>query len=1797
MSGGDGNDVMSGSYASGDVLHGDGGNDDLDGSFGDDAVYGDSGADIVFGGDGNDALDGGDGDDRFDADYDFGADVFRGGAGVDSVFYLDRVTPVHVTLDDVAKDGANGEGDDVRSDVEEVYGGQAGDELVGSAGDDTFFARDGVADMIACGAGTDTVSADGVDNVAADCESVGDVARPPPPPPNDDFENAAALSRAAWSWYGSTTAATKQLGEPNHAGFAGGHSVWFRWTAPRDGRARVNVSTDANWDSLLGVYTGASVGALTQVAANDDAPYGSQVSFTAIAGTRYWIAVDGKSGATGTFSIQMQLVDSAVPNDDFADAQVLSGSSGSVTGTLAGATTEPGELNANSASIWYRFTAPQDGALTLDLWGSAYSMPLEVYSGASVGALTRVPIDQSTYQRTVGLKAGVTYGIQVSDDSYGGVGRVALAWSFGLPVNDNFASARWINSWSDSTYDTTSGATKEAGEPSHAGQPGGHSIWFRLTAYTTQPIELHTSGSTFDTLLAVYAGSSVGGLTLVAQNDDLSTSDTYSFVRFTPVPGRVYSIAVDGKAGATGWVYLHMYPGSGSRLRDFFSDPTQITGVSGSDPYGWNGGAGKERGEPDHAGERGGASVWWTWTPPANGTATIDTRGSAIDTVLAVYTGDRVEALTPVAANDNDGAQATSKVSFPATAGATYRIAVDGKYDGLDVAEGAITLNWSVTAEKNPPAVSLTAPAAGSTVGGQTMISASASDDTGVTKVEFLINGTVWYTDSTAPYAVTWDTEEFANGAYTLAAKAYDVVDNVGNSASRTVTVATTPNTILVQRPSQYTTSASASFSFYASRSGASFACSLDGAAFAACSAGVTYNALAESAHTFRVRASDAGGTDPTPAFWAWTVLKSSNDAFAAAKPISGEGGSVHGTVLGATKEAGEPNHGGQPGGTSVWYRWTAPASYRVQFDTEGSDFDTLLGVYTGGGVSALTTVVTDNDSGSYRISRVIFDAVAGTTYQLAVDKVYGSNDMFELRWAPYVEPLRPPNDDFANARALKGVGGSASGSNGGATKEPLEPVYVGGWIGGASVWYSWTAPASGRAYFDTAGSRFESVLGIYTGSGLGGLTLVAEDDDTFQDGAFVTFDAVADTTYWILVDGEGGGATGTVVLNWQLEPPPPPNDLFANAQSISGNDGSVSGSTVGAGWEYDEPYHAGNPGGASIWYSWTAPQTGFVTADTVGSDFDTTLAVYEGDTLYGLQHRASDDDSGGGTASRASWQAIAGHTYRIAVDGYSRAGVVPTGTVKLTWSTGGLPPDTANPTVSLTEPASGDVLHGTATFSATASDDVAVARVEFLVDGTVVGSDELEPYSVSWSSATVPSGPATVTARAVDTAGKTATSSHNVTIDNEPPETTITSGPAASTTDPNAQFEFTASEPAYFECKLDAADWWFCSSPQTYSTLAIGTHSFQVRATDGVGQPDATPATWTWTVTAPTAPPVNDNFESATQLTGTSGSMTGTNIGATWQSGEPNHAYNSGGKSVWYRWQAPATGRVTFETSGDFSHGVAVYTGSTLTALTLVVYDNGYLRTWTRAAFDATAGVNYRIAVDGAYGTSGLFTLNWSPPDTAPPETAISAGPSGTVASRTASFTFDSSEAGSTFECALDAGVFDACVSPKTYWEVADGSHMFRVRASDRNGNTDPTPASVSWVVDATPPETNIDSGPAGMTSTTSASFVFSSSDAGASFACALDGAAFAACSSPKTYSGLALGSHTFEVRARDLVGNLDPTPAARSWSIEADTAAPETTTLPPSPSRRASRAPPSAAASTTGASPRVRVRGPTTA
>ncbi|MGH7359029.1 MAG: Ig-like domain-containing protein, partial [Candidatus Rokuibacteriota bacterium] len=168
-------------------------------------------------------------------------------------------------------------------------------------------------------------------------------------------------------------------------------------------------------------------------------------------------------------------------------------------------------------------------------------------------------------------------------------------------------------------------------------------------------------------------------------------------------------------------------------------------------------------------------------------------------------------------------------------------------------------------------------------------------------------------------------------------------------------------------------------------------------------------------------------------------------------------------------------------------------------------------------------------------------------------------------------------------------------------------------------------------------------------------------------------------------------------------------------------------------------------------------------------------------------------------------------------------------------------------------------------------------------------------------------------------------------------------------------------------------------------------------------------------------------------------------------------------------------------------------------------------------------------------------------------PATTIDSAPADPTSSPNASFAFNASEGGASFECRLDAGAWGACSSPAAYSGLGEGGHTFHVRATDSAGNVDPTPATFGWTIDTSAPETTIDLAPGDPSSDASPSFEFSSSEAGSTFECRLDGGAWSACTSPQGYTGLADGGHVFQVRATDAAGNLDPTPAAHTWTIDA--------------------------------------------
>jgi hypothetical protein len=173
----------------------------------------------------------------------------------------------------------------------------------------------------------------------------------------------------------------------------------------------------------------------------------------------------------------------------------------------------------------------------------------------------------------------------------------------------------------------------------------------------------------------------------------------------------------------------------------------------------------------------------------------------------------------------------------------------------------------------------------------------------------------------------------------------------------------------------------------------------------------------------------------------------------------------------------------------------------------------------------------------------------------------------------------------------------------------------------------------------------------------------------------------------------------------------------------------------------------------------------------------------------------------------------------------------------------------------------------------------------------------------------------------------------------------------------------------------------------------------------------------------------------------------------------------------------------------------------------------------------------------------------------TGPPQATITAGPSGPVNSTSATFAFVSNEPDNSFQCTLDSAAWAPCTSPQAYSALAQGPHLFKVRAINSVGETELTPAERPWTVETIAPTTTIESAPSGRVETGSAEISFSSNQANSTFECSLDGAGFSACVTPLKLSGLAPGPHSFTVRAKDPAGGTDPAPPHAEWDYVAPT------------------------------------------
>jgi lysophospholipase L1-like esterase len=466
----------------------------------------------------------------------------------------------------------------------------------------------------------------------------------------------------------------------------------------------------------------------------------------------------------------------------------------------------------------------------------------------------------------------------------------------------------------------------------------------------------------------------------------------------------------------------------------------------------------------------------------------------------------------------------------------------------------------------------------------------------------------------------------------------------------------------------------------------------------------------------------------------------------------------------------------------------------------------------------------------------------------------------------------------------------------------------------------------------------------------------------------------------------------------------------------------------------------------------------------------------------------------------------------------------------------------------------------------------------------------------------TVAPGQHTFSVRAVDPAGNVdlTHASQTWSVDTAKPIASITGTPSATTKATTATFTFNATEPSTFECRLDstqALDFEPCASGKSYAGLGDGTHTFDLRPTDAAGNVgDVLSSSWTIDATAPTATITGELPGSLPQLPPSSSlnsrtfTFSSSEAGSTFQCRldsnqeaafhscasprtetgitDGDHTFqvravdavNNVGPATAYSWSRDTTtpvvsidskpGSQTNQNQAAFSFSVANEPEAILQCkLDNQAFDICATPTMQTYAGLADGSHTFTVkATDGAGHTSNPETWTWQV-DTMPPVVNIQTGPAPLTRLPVATFNFTVVN-GDPAMCKLDAGDFEACTTPKSYSNLGDGPHTFTVRSSDAANNT--ASDSRTWTVDTDPPETTIDGRPPSPTSDTTANFTFLSDEGGATFQCSLDGALYAACTSPQSVTGLALGDHNFRVRSTDLAGNLDATPATYVWRIQ---------------------------------------------
>lgn len=354
-----------------------------------------------------------------------------------------------------------------------------------------------------------------------------------PPPPNDDFSHAIKVSGSGARFLSNNQFATIEEDEPFHAGLAGAkQSLWWSWSPRTSGPVLIDTS-GSGFDSVIAIYEGNSYEDLKTVASVDNVGSKKQayLELDVLAGNSYRIAVaSAPSSRGGTVRLRIEpggVIDTVSPVVKF-----LSPANGFLASerqiVVQGYSFDPEPNSSGINQVFIKVNGENVG-------------------GAAIGTLD--------WEAPAFLSPGVNK-IQVQVSDFAGnrseVDELTISYLVADPANDHINTAQSILDSTGQIDADNSEATKQFGEPMHAGNRGGGSLWYSFTPSENGQLTISTLRAKLDTLLAIYTGIKPSELVHVASNDDSGPETSNSKIVQALEAGVRYLIAVDGFSNERG---------------------------------------------------------------------------------------------------------------------------------------------------------------------------------------------------------------------------------------------------------------------------------------------------------------------------------------------------------------------------------------------------------------------------------------------------------------------------------------------------------------------------------------------------------------------------------------------------------------------------------------------------------------------------------------------------------------------------------------------------------------------------------------------------------------------------------------------------------------------------------------------------------------------------------------------------------------------------------------------------------------------------------------------------------------------------------------------------------------------------------------------------------------------------------------------------------------------------------------------------------------------------------------------